>query len=213
MEEPQRDTLFHSSNFYLKINRAPGFSDAPDEIAVKAQIEINNEAIEYCDNLKVVVAGQELKLRNQQALQQIISFVDQNASSLIEFAVRDPFETIFPTQKGASSIEFKHYGLNLDFKYNFGTKNTEACDKFIDGIIKIIATEGDKDDWRGADFIETENEFQKYSKLYHDRFGKWPYLPANGGSTERVIEIIKTCLEKDEDKFDDLLFPDKNVLY
>ena len=138
MEEPQRDTLFHSSNFYLKINRAPGFSDAPDEIAVKAQIEINNEAIEYCDNLKVVVAGQELKLRNQQALQQIISFVDQNASSLIEFAIRDPFETIFPTQKGASSIEFKHYGLNLDFKYNFGTKNTEACDKFIDGIIKII---------------------------------------------------------------------------
>lgn len=55
---------------------------------------------------------------------------------------------------------------------------------------------------------EEEKEFEKYCKLYEERFGKIAYIAEPNGTMQKTIEAIKICLEKNEDILDKLLYPD-----
>ena len=52
-----------------------------------------------------------------------------------------------------------------------------------------------------------EKEFDKYCKLYEERFGKRPYIPEPSGTKEFAIECIKKCLTENKDILDDLYYP------
>lgn len=54
---------------------------------------------------------------------------------------------------------------------------------------------------------DEEKEFEKYCKLYEEKFGKRAYVAEPNGTKKQTIEAIKICLEKDEDILDDLLYP------
>lgn len=62
---------------------------------------------------------------------------------------------------------------------------------------------------REIDVVESgvDIEFQKYCKMYEERFNKKAYIAEPGGTKEKTIEAIKKCLKKDKDILDKLLYP------
>lgn len=62
---------------------------------------------------------------------------------------------------------------------------------------------------------EEEKEFEKYCKLYEEKFGKKAYIAEPSGTREQTINAIRTCLEQNEDLLDNLLYTktiDNNAL-
>ena len=57
---------------------------------------------------------------------------------------------------------------------------------------------------------EEDKEFEKYLKLFKDRFGRNAYIAEPSGTKEQTIKAIKTCLEKEEDILDQLLYSNSN---
>lgn len=53
---------------------------------------------------------------------------------------------------------------------------------------------------------EEDKEFEKYLKLFKERFGINAYIAEPNGTKEQTIEAIKICLEKNEDILDQLLY-------
>ncbi len=53
---------------------------------------------------------------------------------------------------------------------------------------------------------EEDKEFEKYLKLFKERFGRNAYIAEPNGTKEQTIEAIKICLEKNEDILDQLLY-------
>lgn len=51
-------------------------------------------------------------------------------------------------------------------------------------------------------------EYEKYSKLYEEKFGKKVYIAEPSGTMGKTITAIKTCLEKNENLLDSLLYPE-----
>lgn len=49
-------------------------------------------------------------------------------------------------------------------------------------------------------------EFEKYSKLFEERFGEKAYIAEPGGTYEQTINAIKKCLELNENILDSLLY-------
>lgn len=66
---------------------------------------------------------------------------------------------------------------------------------------------------------EEEKEFEKYCKLFKERFGRNAYIAIPSGTMKDTINAIKICIEKNEDILDELLYPnlkdnlDNEVLY
>lgn len=54
---------------------------------------------------------------------------------------------------------------------------------------------------------EEEKEFEKYCKIYEEKFGKRAYIAEPSGTMQQTIDAIKKCLEEDKDMLDDLLYP------
>ena len=52
-----------------------------------------------------------------------------------------------------------------------------------------------------------DEEFEKYCKLYEEKFGKKANIPEPSGTKEFVIECIKKCLDENKDMLDDLYYP------
>ena len=63
------------------------------------------------------------------------------------------------------------------------------------------------DDYKSASLTEEDKDFEKYCKLYEEKFGKRAYIAEPNGTKEKTIEAIKTCLEKNEDLLDKILYP------
>lgn len=95
--------------------------------------------------------------------------------------------------------------------------------EFISEIKLLIINEGEK---TNQDYMmetinkieiraknELDIEFDKYSKLYEERFGKRAYIAEPGGTIESAIYAIKICLEKDKDMLDEIYYPNNEVLY
>lgn len=66
-----------------------------------------------------------------------------------------------------------------------------------------------------AELSKEDKEFEKYLKLFKERFGRNAYIAEPSGTKQQTIEAIKICLEKNEDILDQLLYPnyDSNFLY
>lgn len=72
-------------------------------------------------------------------------------------------------------------------------------------IIDFMNKEIDKE--ADVDKSEVDIEFEKYCKMYEERFNKEAYIAEPGGTKKETIEAIKKCLEKDKDILDKLLYP------
>ena len=57
---------------------------------------------------------------------------------------------------------------------------------------------------------EEDKEFEKYLKLFKEKFGRNAYIAEPSGTKEQTIKAIKTCLEKEEDILDQLLYSNSN---
>lgn len=57
---------------------------------------------------------------------------------------------------------------------------------------------------------EEVKEFEKYLKLFKEKFGRNAYIAEPSGTKEQTIKAIKTCLEKEEDILDQLLYSNSN---
>lgn len=66
-----------------------------------------------------------------------------------------------------------------------------------------------------AELSKEDEEFNKYCKLYKEKFGKKAYIAEPNGSKQQTMEAIKTCLEEDKDLLDKILYPnfDNKNLY
>lgn len=78
------------------------------------------------------------------------------------------------------------------------TNECKNVDKFMNEIID-----------EEKDYIQTEEEkeFDYYCKLYEEKFGKHAYIAEPSGTRKETIDAIKTCLEKNEDLLEKLLYP------
>lgn len=67
--------------------------------------------------------------------------------------------------------------------------------------------------------VSEEKEFEKYCKLFKERFGRNAYIAEPSGTMKDTINAIKLCIEKNEDILDELLYTnlkndmDNGVLY
>lgn len=63
------------------------------------------------------------------------------------------------------------------------------------------------DEYEPKPLAEEDIEFEKYCKLYEEKFEKKAYIAVPSGSKQQTIDAIKLCLEKNEDLLDELLYP------
>lgn len=75
-------------------------------------------------------------------------------------------------------------------------KENNTIEEFINNISNDVVELSDED-----------KEFEKYCKLYEERFGKKAYISESNGTKQKTIAAIKICLEKNEDLLDKLLYP------
>ena len=69
----------------------------------------------------------------------------------------------------------------------------ENENKVKDYLNKLI------EEYEPTPLTEDDEEFEKYCKLYKERFGKNAYIAEPSESKKQTIESIKICLEKNED--------------
>lgn len=53
---------------------------------------------------------------------------------------------------------------------------------------------------------EEDKEFEKYLKLFKERFGRNAYIAEPSGTKQQTIEAIKICLKENKDILDELLY-------
>ena len=63
------------------------------------------------------------------------------------------------------------------------------------------------DEYEPESLSEEDKEFEKYCKLYEEKFGKKAFIAEPSGSKQQTIDAIKTCLEKDKDLLVRILYP------
>ena len=75
-------------------------------------------------------------------------------------------------------------------------KNNEIS---IDEMTDFISKTFEKND--------VNDEYEKYAKLYEERFNKKAYIPEPNGTREFAIKCIKKCLYENQDILDKLYYP------
>lgn len=68
---------------------------------------------------------------------------------------------------------------------------------------------------KNNELSKEDMEFEKYLILFKERFGRDAYIAEPSGTKEQTIKAIKTCLKKNKDILDQLLYPnnDSNFIY
>lgn len=54
---------------------------------------------------------------------------------------------------------------------------------------------------------EKDKEFEKYLKLFKEKFGRNAYIAEPSGTKQQTIGAIKICLKENKDILDELLYP------
>lgn len=54
---------------------------------------------------------------------------------------------------------------------------------------------------------EEDKEFERYLKLFKERFGRNAYIAEPSGTKQQTIEAMKICLKENKDILDELLYP------
>lgn len=85
----------------------------------------------------------------------------------------------------------------LAYYYQFKKVNKDKVESYMESFINKPVSE----------LSEEEKEFEKYCKLYEEKFGNKVTIPEQSGTKEFVIECIKKCLQENRDILGDLCYP------
>lgn len=166
----------------------------------------------------IKIDGKEYSIKNQNLFNKIKQFVTDNLDILISWAKKQTNyyldSNVYEGGK-ARNIKVKYGQLIL----NINGQNREfgsLCDEFINEIVNIIINESKKtaedimneflDATEEYKFSNEDIEFEKYCKLYEEKFGKRAYIAEPSGTKQQTIDAIKKCLEENKDILDELLF-------
>ncbi len=58
-----------------------------------------------------------------------------------------------------------------------------------------------------TELSKEDKEFEKYLKLFREKFGRNAYIAEPSGTKQQTIEAIKICLKENKDILDELLYP------
>lgn len=209
------------TDFMIKLYRGAVIPmDNPNYNNHRVEIALYSSKLDEIDGYKAQIEGKDYNIKSQNLLNKIKGLVNDNLDTLINWSLhQNRFNLDENAYEGGMgrSIRIK-YGQLIIVVNGQVTDIGELCDKFIDEIVSLIIDEGDKTD---TDYIyetgifeksdtelsEEEKEFEKYCKLYEERFGKRAYIAEPSGTRQKTIDAIKKCLEKDKDMLDDLLYP------
>ena len=201
-----------NTDFGVKI-----YSGSVSNNSKNTKIEIYDE-----NNFDIKIEDKRFEVLSKQLINKIKKFVRDNLTSLIECSKR---ETNFYLDNNAYDgglsrtiiVKWGRLLINIDgqVKGDIG----EFANDFINHLIEVITKDGNKstDDVikeaiENVEPLQTmasqiDNEFEKYCKLYEEKFGKRAYIAEPSGTKQKTIEAIKTCLEKNEDLLDKILYP------
>lgn len=59
-----------------------------------------------------------------------------------------------------------------------------------------------------TELSKEDKEFEKYLKLFKERFGRNAYIVEPSGTKKQTIEAIRRCLKENKDILDELLYSD-----
>lgn len=170
------------------------------------------------EKYSIQINGKKYNIKTQNLFNKIKQFVTDNLDVLISWAKKQTNyyldNNVYEGGK-ARNIKVKYGQLIL----NVNGQNREfgnLCDEFINDITNIIINESEKtaEDIMNEFLDSTEEyklsnediEFDKYCKLYEEKFGKRAYIAEPSGTKQQTIDAIKKCLEENRDILDELLF-------
>lgn len=206
------------TDFMLKLYRGAVIpKESPNFNNNRVEIEIYSSILEEIENCKIKINGKDYKIKSQNLLNKIKGFVTDNLDVLINWSKhQNHYNLDCNAYDGgvARTIKVK-YG-QLTILVNGQVRDIgQQCDDFIEKVVTLILSENEKTD---EDFImdaisntteeisQDNNEFEKYCKLYEDKFGRKAYIAEPNGTKQKTIDAIKICLEKNEDLLDKLLY-------
>lgn len=214
------------TDFMIKLYRGAVIPmDNPNYNNHRVEIVIYSSKLDEIEGYKAQIEGKDYNIKSQNLLNKIKGFVNDNLDTLINWSLhQNRFNLDENAYEGGMSRTIKIKYGQLIINVNGQVRDIgDLCDKFIDEIVSLIIDECDKTD---SDYItegiinaaetfgnpdrelsEEEKEFEKYCKLYEERFGKRAYIAEPSGTRQKTIDAIKKCLEKDQDILDDLLYP------
>lgn len=208
------------SDFALKLYRGGIIpKDHPNFNNHRVEIEIYGSMLDEAKDSKIEIEGKIYTLKSQNLLNKIKEYVRKNLETLINWSIhQNNLNLDNNAYEGGMgrSIRIK-YG-QLIINVNGQVRDIgDSCDQFINEIVSLIENEADKaqEDYINELFTNTQEqqktpldeEFEKYCKLYEEKFGKKAYIAEPSGSKQQTIDAIKTCLEENEDLLDKLLYP------
>lgn len=180
---------------------------------IKIEIfDINNNNIE--------IDGKKYNIKTQVLFNKIKAFINDNLNLLVDWSKK---ETNFYLDNNAyeggksKNIKVKYGQLLINVDGQVTGDLGKNVDEFINYLKELIMKETDKtdEDYMMELFEKNESyeptpldeEFEKYCKLYEEKFGKKANIPEPSGTKEFVIECIKKCLQEDRNILDDLYYP------
>jgi len=219
-EQDKENQELMFSDFVVKIYRGAVLHPShPNYNDNRVKMEIFSADFTKLNKYSIQIDGKDYNIRSQNLFNKIKQFVSDNLDILISWSKRQTNENLnnnaFDGGIG-SSIQIK-YG-QLIVNVNGQTMDLqEMCNRFIDELKNLIINDGEKTEedymMETIEKIKThattnlDEEFDKYCKLYRERFGKSAYIAEPSGSKEQTINAIKTCLEKNEDLLDKIYYP------
>lgn len=206
------------SDFAIKIHRGAVLHPShPNYNDNRIKMEIFSADFTKLNKYSIQIDGKDYNIRSQNLFNKIKRFVSNNLDILISWSKKQTNENLNNNAfdgEMESSIQIK-YG-QLIVNVNGQTTNLrEICNEFIDELKNLIINEGEKtqEDYLWNIEIEPQTltpldtEFNKYCKLYEEKFNKKAYIPEPHGTKEFAIDCIKKCLEENKDILDNLYYP------
>lgn len=212
MDNNQSNLNMQNTDFGVKV-----YSGSVSNNSKNTEIEIYNE-----NNFDIKIEDKRFEVLSKQLINEIRDFIRDNLTSLIECSKRETNSYLDNNAYdggGTRNITVKWGRLLINIDGQVNGDIGEFTNDFINHLKELIIKEGNKstDDVIRESFeniasvqIATtpiDDEFEKYCKLYEEKFGKRAYIAEPSGNKEKTIEAIKTCLEKNEDLLDKLLYP------
>lgn len=196
-------------DFIIKLHKGlvlPNFHEKYYE--GRADISIYNDSSNNYIDSEIQIEKTKYKINNNTFIK-IKNNINENLNKLINWSIKQNNINLRDNKMDggcAGSITIQYGRLTINVIGQVIDIGDDVM-KIIDEIVEIIKSEGE------VITLSIDEEFEKYVKLYEERFGKTVKIPEPGGTKEKVIDAIKNCLEKDKDILDDLLFPNNNNLY
>ncbi len=212
MDNNQSNLNMQNTDFGVRV-----YSGSVSNNSKKIEIEIYDE-----NHFDIKIEDKRFESLSKQLINKIKDFIRDNLTSLIECSKRETNSYLDNNAYDGGiarniTVKWGRLLINIDGQVNGNIG--EFTNDFINHLKELIIKEGNKstDDVIRESIenvvpIQTkttpiDNEFEKYCKLYEEKFGKRAYIAEPSGTKEQTINAIKICLEKNEDLLDKLLYP------